>query len=84
MENISQKKRLPLYFYESRTLFFYQTYGWLGLTAANLLWEVGRFLSKMFQLLGRPDKTAIKNQWLDIWANWLVPWKPYTHPDLDS
>ena len=80
-EALHRKKRLPRYFYESRTLFFFQTYGWLGLTAANLLWETGRLLSKTRQLFGRSDKSVIKNQWLDIWTNWLVPLRPYTHPD---
>jgi GT2 family glycosyltransferase len=83
-EDITQKRRLPLYYYEARTLFFYQTYGWLGLTVTNLLWETGRLLSKARQLLGRPDKAAIENQWLDIWVNWLDPLKAYTHPDSKS
>lgn len=80
-KNTSQKKSLPGYYYESRTLFYYQTYGWLGLTAANLLWEAGRLLSLTRQIFGRSDKAAIENQWLDIWTNWLTPLRSYTHPD---
>lgn len=72
-ENLVKKKRLPRYYYESRTLYFYNTYGWWGLTFANLLWEAGRLISKTRQLLGRSDKAAIENQWLDIWINWLTP-----------
>lgn len=79
-EQTRQKKRLPLYFHESRTRFFYQTYGWLGLTAANLMWWAGRLVSKTRQLLGRSDKAAIERQWLDIWTNWTHPLKPYTPP----
>ena len=74
------KKRVPRYFYESRTRYYYQTYGWLGLTAANLLWWMGRTISKTRQMMGRSDKAAIEGQWLDIWANWLNPLKPYTLP----
>ncbi len=74
------KKRVPRYFYESRTRYYYQTYGWLGLTAANLLWWMGRAVSKTRQMMGRSDKAAIEGQWLDIWTNWLNPLKPYTLP----
>jgi len=72
------KKRVPRYFYASRTRYYYQTYGWLGLIAANLLWWAGRTVSKTRQLLGRSDKAAIERQWLDIWTNCLDPLKPYT------
>ena len=71
------KKRVPRYFYASRTRYYYQIYGWLGLTAANLLWWMGRAVSKTRQLMGRSDKAAIEGQWLDIWINWLDPLKPY-------
>ena len=74
------KKRVPKYFYASRTRYYYQTYGWLGLTAANILWWIGRTVSKTRQLMGRPDKAAIEGQWLDIWTNWLDPLKRYSLP----
>jgi N-acetylglucosaminyl-diphospho-decaprenol L-rhamnosyltransferase len=79
-EQTRKKKRVPKYFYESRTRYFYQTYGWLGLTTANLLWWQGRIVSGTRQLLGRPDKAVVEGQWLDIWSNWLNPLKPYTLP----
>ena len=74
-EKTQLKKRLPKYFYESRTRYFYQTYGWLGLTAANLLWWMGRAVSGTRQLLGRPDMAVVDWQWLDIWTNWINPLK---------
>lgn len=77
-ERTRQKRRLPTYFFESRTRLFYQLYGWPGLTAANLLWWLGRVVSKTRQLLGRGDKAAIERQWLDIWTNWLQPMKACT------
>lgn len=79
-EKTRLKRRLPLYFYESRTRFYFQLYGWFGLTAANLMWWAGRLVSKSRQLLGRSDKAAIERQWLDIWTNWMHPLKPYTPP----
>lgn len=80
-ENTKLRKRLPRYYYESRTRYFYQTHGWLGLTSANLLWIAGRIISKIRQMLGRSDKAVSEKQWLDIWINWLNPLKPYIHPD---
>lgn len=68
-----ERKRLPRYYYASRTRYLYLAYGWLGLTTANLLWLFGRCISKSREIvehrpLGVPDK-----QWLDIWTNWLHP-----------
>jgi len=80
-EKTKQKKRLPRYFYESRARFYYQLYGWSGLTAANILWCLGRCISLARQLLGRKDKSAVEKQWLDIWINWLSPLHAYTHPE---
>lgn len=79
-ENTKLKKRLPRYYYESRTRYFYQMYGWVGLTTANVLWTIGRLISKTRQLLGRKDKAISEKQWLDIWINWLHPLNNYTHP----
>ena len=76
------KKRLPRYFHESRARLLYLMYGWPGLTAANLLWWLGRLISLTRQILGRSDKAAIESQWRDIWINWLDPLKPYTPPEL--
>ena len=80
-ERTRQKRRLPKYFYESRSRFFFQLYGRSGLTAANLMWWLGRAVSKTRQILGRSDKAAIERQWLDIWTNWLRPMKAFTAPD---
>ena len=80
-QNKSLKKRLPRYYYESRTRLFFQTIGRQGLIVANLMWWLGRMVSKSRQLNGRSDKAAIKGQWIDIWTNWLNPLKKYTHPD---
>ncbi|MBI5658497.1 MAG: glycosyltransferase family 2 protein [Nitrosomonadales bacterium] len=75
------KKRVPRYFYESRTRYYYQASGWFGMMSANLLWWAGRSVSGIRQLLGRSDKGAIEGQWLDIWTNWHNPLKHYTPPN---
>lgn len=79
-ENTKLKKRLPKYYYESRARYFYQLYGWSGLTLANILWSSGRLISITRQIFGRPDKAVSEKQWLDIWTNWLDPLKNYIPP----
>jgi len=76
------RKRLPHYFYESRTRCFYLAYGYLGLLLANLLWEAGFVISLMRSFLSSdyvPNRTIL--QWKDIWINFLSPLGSYTHPD---
>lgn len=77
-----QRKRLPRYFYESRTRFFYQAYGRSGLLAANLLWTIGALIAVFRKLLSSsyiPD--IAEKQWSDIWINFSNPLKHYVHPD---
>lgn len=68
-----RKKRLPRYYYESRSRFFFQRYGILGLFSANIMWLLGRSISLMRQLSGRSDKSANDKEWLDIWTNFTRP-----------
>ncbi|HEX8988532.1 MAG TPA: glycosyltransferase family 2 protein [Rhodocyclaceae bacterium] len=75
-ERARQRKRLPRYFYESRTRYFRQTWGPLGPMLANLMWLMGRSVAMARQLFGRTDKAAIERQWLDIWTNWRRPLAP--------
>ena len=76
------KKRLPGYYYESRTRYFHRVYGRGGLLSANLLWTLGWLLAQtrgLFQRSFHPP--ACHRQWLDIWTNFLAPTKPYVHPE---
>jgi GT2 family glycosyltransferase len=77
-----QRKRLPRYYYESRTRFFYQIYGALGLLMANIFWTLGFCISLIRALLSSTFKTNVSEcQWRDIWTNFMSPLKPYIHPD---
>jgi len=76
------RKRLPRYFYESRTRFFYQVYGRFGLLMANVFWSFGYGVSLLRYLLSSsfvPNVSAY--QWKDIWINFLQPLRAYIHPD---
>jgi N-acetylglucosaminyl-diphospho-decaprenol L-rhamnosyltransferase len=76
------RKRLPRYFYESRTRYFFQIYGRKGLLLANLLWSLGWLVSCSRSLLSKSFvKDVSENQWQDIWINFAVPEKTYIHPD---
>jgi len=77
-----QRKRLPRYYYESRTRFFYQVYGRTGLLMANLFWTLGCGVSLLRSLLSSSFKSNISAcQWRDIWVNFVNPLKAYIHPD---
>lgn len=76
------RKRLPRYFYESRTRYFFQTYGRTGLLLANFLWALGWVISSVRSALSRSYRSdTSEKQWRDIWINFLDPLKPYIHPD---
>ena len=77
-----QGKRLPRYFYESRTRYFYQVYGHMGLLAANLYWTLGYGVSLLRSFLSSSFKPKVSVfQWRDIWINFMNPLKAYIHPD---
>lgn len=76
------RKRLPRYFYESRTRYFYLLYGRSGLLAANLLWLLGAMIAVIRALFSKHYKSNIaEKQWRDIWINFLKPTNRYIHPD---
>lgn len=68
-----EKKRLPAYYYASRSRFFHQAYGWHGLIAANALWHIGRGIAQLRQLLGKPVPPTNHNERRDIWINAMRP-----------
>lgn len=72
------RKRLPDYFYRSRTRFLYQAHGYSGLIGANLLWHLGRAIAQMRRLVGKPVPAAIQTESRDIWINVKTPLKPHT------
>lgn len=76
------RKRLPKYYFESRSRYFYLLYGHAGLLTANVLWTVGALISSFRRLISSsylPDIS--EKQWRDIWTNFFNPLRDYTHPD---
>lgn len=70
---VGQSKRLPKFYYASRTGYFYKFYGRYGLLAANLLWTLGWLIAMLRALFGRPALHIKERQAQDIWVNWQKP-----------
>lgn len=63
-----QKKRLPSYYYQSRSRYFLQRGGLPKLIAANSMWLFGRFLCQLKRLFGKAVDGATDREWRDIWT----------------
>ena len=71
------RKRLPAYYYASRTRLFYQGYGWPGYVAANLLWYLGRSVALIRRLIGKPVPPPVEREGQDLWINASSPLRAY-------
>ena len=74
------RKRLPAYFYSSRTRFLYQAHGHVGLMTANLAWYLGRGIAHARRLLGRRAPPVAIAEGRDIWINATRPLGPRNAP----
>lgn len=74
------RKRLPAYYYASRTRFLYQAHGWTGLLAANAAWIAGRGLNKLRRLFGKGVYASAEAERRDIWINVFDPLGPRCAP----
>lgn len=70
------KKRLPDYYYRSRTRFLRQFAGPLGPLLGNLFWILGRGVAQARRLTGRPVPSAHESEWRDIWIGFSAPLRP--------
>lgn len=73
---ITSAKRLPRYYYASRTRYFRLRYGVTGPTLANLGWCLGRTISKLRETIGTKKPHLPEMAWKDIWTNWRTPLAP--------
>ena len=80
VEDERARKRLPAYYYASRTRFLYQAHGRVGLIAANLMWHLGRGIAQLRRLLGKPVPAANEQEYRDIWINAFDPLGPRYAP----
>jgi GT2 family glycosyltransferase len=75
-----QNMRLPKYYYESRSRYFYKTGGQLNLILANLAWSIGAMIALLRSLFGSKLHQLTARAWIDIWTNITNPLKAYTKP----
>lgn len=69
----ASKKRMPRYYYLSRTRFFYQAHGRVGLMAANGAWYLGRGLAQFRRLAGQIVHPMCEGEAGDIWIGMSSP-----------
>jgi GT2 family glycosyltransferase len=69
----AKAKRLPHYFYASRSRYYGKFYGLSGFLMANVLWIFGRTISFARELTGNKKRSVCEREWTDIWTNWLSP-----------
>lgn len=67
------KKRVPAYFYASRSRFLATARGRSGLIAANLAWHLGRGVALVRILLGSKGHRPVEREARDIWTNAFDP-----------
>lgn len=68
-----EKKRLPTYYYNSRSRFLRQAHGRFGVLVANLLWLCGRTLAQLRRLTGKAVPPKVELEGRDIWINAMRP-----------
>ena len=75
------RKRMPAYFWRSRTRFLRQAHGPAGPLLGNLAWLAGRGVAALRLLTGRGIPKAHDHEWRDIWTGMLNPLKPDRAPE---
>lgn len=74
------RKRLPAYFWRSRTRFLRQAHGPMGPLLGNMAWMLGRVIAQSRRLTGREVPPAHEREWRDIWTGITRPLAPDTEP----
>jgi hypothetical protein len=74
------KKRIPAYFYASRSRFMATAHGRAGLIAANLAWHLGRGVAMLRILMGSKNHRTVAHESRDVWINALDPFGDRRQP----
>jgi len=68
-------RRLPHFYYHSRSRYYVKYYGRLGLLSANFLWTCGRVIHFFREMLGNKAMNVHALAWRDIWTGSLTAFK---------
>ncbi|UCD75125.1 MAG: glycosyltransferase family 2 protein [Phycisphaerales bacterium] len=78
---LKSRKRVPRYYYESRSRYFAKFYGGsVGLFLTNVLWITGRGIAAARELMRTKKPHACASEALDNWTNWLRPMRAPSLP----
>jgi len=66
-KKVKENKRLPEYYYHSRSRYFKKHFSTVGFWLANLLWMTGFTIGEIKRVLFRKEHNYPKYKWLDIW-----------------
>jgi GT2 family glycosyltransferase len=72
-KSAAARKRLPAYYYASRSRYYAKFYGLPGLWAANALWLLGRLVAILRESVGHKEPHAAASAWRDIWIGSATP-----------
>lgn len=80
-KSISERMRVPKYYYESRSRYFAKFYGGaIGVMITNLAWLAGRVIALLRELTKTKRPHACAKEAFDNWTNWLRPMRAPTQP----
>jgi len=65
-------KRLPEYYFKSRSRYFLKFYGHIGLLLANLIWSFGRLISVFREIIEMKPSLFHKAMFFDIWKGFFT------------
>lgn len=63
-----ERKRRPAYYYASRSQYFRNSSGSLGLVVANFMWSFGRSISWIRETFGSKAPHTVENEFWDVWS----------------
>jgi GT2 family glycosyltransferase len=79
--SFAERRRVPRYFFASRTRYFAKHYGGvIGVLTANFAWLAGRAVSGLRELVGHKRPHTAERHARDLWTNWLRPLAPSERP----
>jgi GT2 family glycosyltransferase len=68
-------KRLPRYYFASRSRYFMRYYGKIGLFMANIFWSIGRIISLLREFLEKKPAVFHRKMLKDIWIGFNTHYK---------
>ncbi len=71
--SLAQRRRLPRYFYASRTRYFAKFFGTGGLLLANLMWTAGWLISRLREAMGNKLPHNCQYSLGDVWIRFSDP-----------